>query len=80
MTDKIAEYCEAYLITPGLCKPQSKCCVSRDIYPDKVPADLRVPITHAQSNASTQKPIPSISHSTKEYVKVRPQIFKSLKK
>ncbi|KAJ6636469.1 Protein masquerade [Pseudolycoriella hygida] len=49
VADRIAEYCEAYLITPGLCKPQSKCCVSRDIYPDKVPADLRVPTMHTQN-------------------------------
>lgn len=70
VADRIAEYCEAYLITPGLCKSQSKCCVSRDIYPDKVPADLRVPTTHTQSNSSTQKPIPNITQSVKENVKV----------
>lgn len=55
MPDKIAEYCEAYLITPGLCKVATKCCVSRDIYPDKVPADLRVPIAHFPHKNSTQK-------------------------
>lgn len=70
VADRIAEYCESYLITPGLCKPQSKCCVSRDIYPDKVPADLRVPTMQTQSNLSTQKPIPSITQSMKENVKV----------
>lgn len=43
VADRIAEYCEAYLKTPDLCKTGSKCCVSRDIYPDKPPADLYVP-------------------------------------
>lgn len=52
VADRIAEYCEAYLITAGLCKSGSKCCVSRDIYPDKVPADLRVPTTHTGPNAT----------------------------
>lgn len=52
VADRIAEYCEAYLITGGLCKSGSKCCVSRDIYPaDKMPADLRIP--NAQSSAQT---------------------------
>lgn len=65
--DKIAEYCESYLITPGLCKPQTKCCVSRDIYPDKVPADLRIPI---HGNSSTQKPVPNTTENVKENVRV----------
>lgn len=43
VADRIAEYCEAYLTTSGLCKSGSKCCVSRDIYPDKPPADLHIP-------------------------------------
>lgn len=52
VADRIAEYCEAYLITGGLCKSGSKCCVSRDIYPaDKMPADLRIP--NAQPSAQS---------------------------
>lgn len=43
VADRIAEYCEAYLTTSGLCKAGSKCCVSQDIYPDKPPADFHVP-------------------------------------
>lgn len=43
VADRIAEYCEAYLTTSGLCKTGSKCCVSQDIYPDKPPADFHVP-------------------------------------
>lgn len=51
VADRIAEYCEAYLITSGLCKTGSKCCVSRDIYPDnKYPVDLRIPNAHSQNN------------------------------
>lgn len=62
VADHIAEYCEAYLITPGLCKSGTKCCVSRDIYPDKVPADLRIPNTQGQNNNSQpSKPTKSVS-------------------
>lgn len=43
VADRIAEYCEAYLTTSGLCKSGSKCCVSQDIYPDKPPADFHIP-------------------------------------
>ncbi|XP_037027272.1 protein masquerade isoform X2 [Bradysia coprophila] len=64
--DNIAEYCESYLITPGLCKPRTKCCVSRDDYPDKVPADFRVPL---HGKPSTQKPIVNTTESVKENVR-----------
>lgn len=43
VADRIAEYCEGYLTTSGLCKSGSKCCVSRDIYPGKPPADFHIP-------------------------------------
>ncbi|XP_058821596.1 protein masquerade [Topomyia yanbarensis] len=59
VADRIAEYCEAYLTTPALCKSGTKCCVSRDIYPDKPPADLYVPTAHYDSKANkttTPKP------------------------
>lgn len=72
MADRIAEYCEAYLITPGLCKPATKCCVSRDIYPDKEPADLRVPTSHLLQNRSST-PRPNI---TSQYV--REQVTETL--
>uniref|UniRef100_A0A1B0CAP5 Putative serine proteinase stubble-like isoform x1 n=1 Tax=Lutzomyia longipalpis TaxID=7200 RepID=A0A1B0CAP5_LUTLO len=60
VADHIAEYCEAYLKTPDLCKTGSKCCVSRDIYPDKPPADLYVPShvvkpTTGRPNSGTHK-------------------------
>ncbi|XP_039439951.1 protein masquerade [Culex pipiens pallens] len=59
VADRIAEYCEAYLTTSGLCKSGTKCCVSRDIYPDKTPADLYVPTAHYESKVNkttTPKP------------------------
>lgn len=65
VADRIAEYCEAYLITSGLCKPGSKCCVSRDIYPDKMPADLRIPNTQMHNNQSmAMKPTKPILSTT----------------
>ncbi|EAT46741.2 AAEL002126-PA [Aedes aegypti] len=67
VADRIAEYCEAYLMTPGLCKSGTKCCVSRDIYPDKPPADLYVPTAHFDSNknkTTTPKPYPKTTEKT----------------
>lgn len=63
VADRIAEYCEAYLITGGLCKSGSKCCVSRDIYPaDKMPADLRIPNAQPSAQATNNRTnIPSKS-------------------
>lgn len=61
VADRIAEYCEAYLITGGLCKSGSKCCVSRDIYPDKLPIDLRIPNAQAHMNKTTSKPTKQVA-------------------
>lgn len=59
VADRIAEYCEAYLITGGLCKSGSKCCVSRDIYPaDKMPADLRIPNAQSSAQATNNRTNP----------------------
>lgn len=43
VADRIAEYCEAYLKTPGLCKTGTKCCVSIDEYEGKSTEDLYIP-------------------------------------
>lgn len=67
VADRIAEYCEAYLMTPGLCKSGTKCCVSRDIYPDKPPADLYVPTAHYDTKVNkttTPKPYSKITEKT----------------
>lgn len=56
------------MITNGLCKAGSKCCVSRDIYPDKLPADLRIPNAQMHGNHSIMskptKPIASTMSSS----------------
>lgn len=41
--DQFAGYCEAYLITSGLCETGTKCCISKDNYSGKL-TDLRTPI------------------------------------
>lgn len=43
VADRIADYCEAYLRTPGLCKIGTKCCVSIDEYEGKSAEDLYIP-------------------------------------
>uniref|UniRef100_A0A1A9UG58 Peptidase S1 domain-containing protein n=1 Tax=Glossina austeni TaxID=7395 RepID=A0A1A9UG58_GLOAU len=55
VADRIAEYCEAYLVTSGLCKEGTKCCVSLDDYTNvKLPKDLYIPAKH-MSNLSNQQ-------------------------
>lgn len=43
VADRIADYCEAYLKTPGLCKTGTKCCVAIDEYEGKSSDDLYIP-------------------------------------
>lgn len=44
VADRIAEYCEAYLTSDGLCKSGTKCCVSLDDYAStKLPKDIYIP-------------------------------------
>ncbi|XP_052889416.1 protein masquerade [Anopheles moucheti] len=75
VADRIAEYCEAYLTTAGLCKSGSKCCVSRDIYPDNPPDELYIPTAHfdAKTNkTTTPKPYGKTTerpHTTEEPIK-----------
>ncbi|KAH8329669.1 hypothetical protein KR074_007474 [Drosophila pseudoananassae] len=47
VADRIAEYCEAYLTSDGLCKEGTKCCVSLDEYSNgKLPKDIYIPAKH----------------------------------
>ncbi|XP_030380376.1 protein masquerade [Scaptodrosophila lebanonensis] len=47
VADRIAEYCEAYLTSNGLCKEGTKCCVSLDEYANgKLPKDIYIPAKH----------------------------------
>ncbi|XP_052865731.1 protein masquerade [Anopheles cruzii] len=65
VADRIADYCEAYLTTAGLCKSGTKCCVSRDIYPDNAPDDLYVPTAHFDTKTNrTTTPKPYVKVTT----------------
>lgn len=54
VADRIADYCEAYLKTPNLCKSGTKCCVAKDSYMDN--PDLRVLIGSQNSSKTPVKP------------------------
>lgn len=43
VADRIAEYCEAYLTTAGLCKEGTKCCVSLERDDKVLPKDIYIP-------------------------------------
>lgn len=66
VNDKIAEYCEAYLTTEGLCRQGSKCCVTRDQYPDKLPADLRIPTGASRNQSIPMKPTKPFTSTTSQ--------------
>lgn len=48
VADRIADYCEAYLKTPNLCRGGTKCCVAKDQYMEN--PDLRILINTQNSN------------------------------
>lgn len=54
VADRIADYCEAYLRTPNLCKGGTKCCVAKDQYIDD--PDLRILINTQNSSKAPSKP------------------------
>lgn len=54
VADRIADYCEAYLKTPNLCKSGTKCCVAKDSYMDN--PDLRVLIGSHNASKNPVKP------------------------
>lgn len=54
VTDRIADYCEAYLKTSNLCKSGTKCCVAKDQYLDN--PDLRILIGSHNSSKAPMKP------------------------
>ncbi|EDW79208.2 uncharacterized protein Dwil_GK10062 [Drosophila willistoni] len=57
VADRIAEYCEAYLTSDGLCKEGTKCCVSLDEYSNgKLPKDIYIPAKH-MGNLKTNQTI-----------------------
>lgn len=70
VSNKIVEYCEAYLTRPGLCKTGSKCCVSRSDYQDDPPDDLYVPVRALNTTPVTHKTTIKKSETT-ETVNIR---------
>ncbi|EDV95841.1 protein masquerade [Drosophila grimshawi] len=55
VADRIAEYCEAYLTSGGLCKEGTKCCVSLDEYSNgKLPKDIYIPAKHMSNLKGNQ--------------------------
>ncbi|KPI97650.1 Chymotrypsinogen 2 [Papilio xuthus] len=54
---QLAQYCQAYLSSPGLCASGRVCCVARDFYGDSPPDDLVVPNEkHQHQHHHTKKP------------------------
>ncbi|XP_044742101.1 protein masquerade-like [Chrysoperla carnea] len=43
VAERVADYCEAILVSEDLCKPHSRCCVTQDLYGDKKPNNLVIP-------------------------------------
>ncbi|KAH8376389.1 hypothetical protein KR200_002123 [Drosophila serrata] len=65
VADRIAEYCEAYLTSDGLCKEGTKCCVSLDEYSNsKLPKDIYIPAKH-MSNLKPNQTLAEKSAPTK---------------
>lgn len=54
VADRIADYCEAILTTEDLCKAGLRCCVSSDVYGDKIPSNVIIP-TKTKGNHNKNK-------------------------
>jgi kallikrein len=79
VADRIADYCEAYLKTPNLCKGGTKCCVAKDQYMDN--PDLRILIGSQNSSKSPLKPqktAEKVSPSRFMAVLIEPHTFRFL--
>ncbi|XP_053952471.1 protein masquerade [Anastrepha ludens] len=67
VADRIAEYCEAYLTTSGLCTAGTKCCVSLNDYANtKLPKDIYVPAKHMANLHNMQYKNNKTSIATKQ--------------
>lgn len=69
----MADYCEAYFITNGLCKTGSKCCVHPDTHSDKMPADLYIPNSQKNQTLPSKPTKPNISMSSHSSHSQRPK-------
>lgn len=59
-----------------MCKTGSKCCVPRDNYPDKLPADLRIPNGHNNQTIMGKPTKPNIPPLTNSHAQ-RPKPVKT---
>lgn len=66
VADRIADYCEAYLKTPNLCKGGTKCCVAKDQYMDN--PDLRILIGSQNSSKTPIKPQKTSEKVCREFI------------
>lgn len=84
VAERVADYCEAILVSDELCKPGLRCCVTQDLYGDKKPNNLVVPnknkgvnhTTHSHSTHTTSKPhiltTTPYTQPSKSVLKMRP--------
>ncbi|KAK5639600.1 hypothetical protein RI129_012092 [Pyrocoelia pectoralis] len=71
VAERISDYCEAILTTEDLCKPSLKCCVSSDVFGDKIPPNLIIPNKTKSSNTSTNsRTTPAPTVTTTELVRI----------
>lgn len=61
---RIADYCDAIITTADLCKPGLKCCVSSDIYGDKIPPNLIIPNKTISNTTKTERTTNKVPFST----------------
>ncbi|XP_028179310.1 protein masquerade, partial [Ostrinia furnacalis] len=52
----LTRYCISYLTSKSLCVPGRLCCVSKEGYGDKPPADLVIPGEYHKNNKPTKRP------------------------
>lgn len=57
VAERIADYCEAYITQNDLCTTGLRCCVSSDMYGDKLPYNIVIPNKNKNvTRVTTTKP------------------------
>lgn len=69
VADRIADYCEAYLRTPNLCKGGTKCCVAKDQYMDNPDLRILIGTQNSGGNKSPVKPQKTSSEKVRNLLK-----------
>ncbi|CAD7083355.1 unnamed protein product [Hermetia illucens] len=73
VSGRIADYCEAHLTQPNLCKVGSKCCVSLNDYPNgKYPKDIYILADHVNKKPTDSKPSQAPFKTTTEPPRIKP--------